>query len=61
MSKIIISDDQNTVEIDGKKYVAKKQRPCKYCSLYGDSSCFDAPCMKRDRTDKRNIIFKLQK
>lgn len=66
MSKIIISDDQNTVEMDGKKYVAKmpgsfEHIMCSECDLNKREHCYDVPCDSLERKDKRNLIFKLQK
>ena len=66
MSKIIISDDQNTVEVDGIKYVAKmpcsfEYKMCSECDLNKIEHCYDVPCDSDERKDKINLIFKLQK
>lgn len=61
MSKIIISDDQNTVEVDGKKYVASQNNHCFFCDLYDLNLCHKILCGSSQRKDKRNVIFKLQK
>lgn len=68
MSKIIISDDQNIVQVDGKKYVAEIGYNCSYCDFDGGSCCVpyekynrNIPCMPDERIDKESVIFKLQK
>lgn len=61
MSRIIISDDQNTVEVDGKKYVAVEDAMCSTCSFYESLICDFIPCYPYDRKDGQSFIFKLQK
>ena len=63
MSKIIISDDQNTVEVDGKKYMAIKNSDlsCVECDFDTVYDCSKIPCICKLRNDRTNVIFKLKK
>lgn len=55
---IKVSDDQNTVWVDGKEYVAHDCDECCTCDI--KKSCSKAPCNPRERKDNREVIFKLK-
>lgn len=59
---IKISEDENTIEVDGKKYVAEYSDTANCACLchIGLYPCMreKIPCTKRRRKDKRNVIFK---
>lgn len=59
---IKISDDENTIEVDGKVYMAEyNDTPhCACVCNIGITQCIlsEIPCGKQRRKDKRNVIFK---
>lgn len=61
-TKIKISEDENTIEVDGKTYIAE-QNDTPHCACVcniGILECMSGkvPCTKRRRKDKHNVIFK---
>lgn len=68
MQTLIISDDQNTVVYEGKKFIArkyaKKKLGCINCDLRGIWICHKIPCsseLELTRKDGKDVIFKLKK
>jgi hypothetical protein len=63
MKTIEVSEDQNTVTVDGVKYEAVKSNLCVGCAFCGQDNttteeCKHSPCMPQERKDGRNLIFK---
>ena len=68
MQTLIISDDQNTVVYEGKKFIArkdtKKKLRCINCDLRGNGICHKIPCsneLELTRKDGKDVHFKLKK
>lgn len=56
-----ISDDQNTITIDGNTFEAatSEDKFCRGCQLnHVLQYCDDIPCRSYERKDKRIVIFK---
>lgn len=68
MQTLIISDDQNTVVYEGKKFIArndtKKKSWCSNCDLRGIWICHKIPCSSISgglkRKDGKEVHFKLK-
>ena len=68
MKTLIISDDQNTVVYEGKKFIAKKgtkkNSGCSNCDLKGIFICHKIPCSSDigglTRKDGKEVHFKLK-
>ena len=68
MQTLIISDDQNTVIYEGKKFIArkdtKKKSGCSNCDLRGIWICDKIPCSSISgglkRKDGKEVHFKLK-
>jgi len=63
MKTIEVSDDQNTVVVDGVKYEAVKYINCRICAFHKlggvtTYECQESPCMSYERKDKTDIAFK---
>lgn len=68
MKALIISDDQNTVVYEGKKFIARKytmeKSGCSNCDLRGIWICHKIPCSSKiglTRKDGKDVHFKLKK
>ena len=63
MKKIEISEDQNTVTVDGVKYKAAEYTTCEDCAFVSPNNTITPPCRKTEctpsfRKDRKNVIFK---
>jgi hypothetical protein len=62
MKALIISDDQNTIEVSGRVFEAQKTNlGCNGCYFENIFCKPEIPCHITQRNDKANVIFKLKK
>ena len=62
MQTLIISDDQNTIEVNGRVLDAQRMNlGCNGCYFDRGFCKPEIPCHITQRIDKVNVIFKLKK
>ena len=62
MKALIISDDQNTIEANGRIFEAQRTNlGCNGCYFESGFCKPEIPCHITQRNDKANVIFKLKK
>jgi hypothetical protein len=62
MKALIISDDQNTIEVNGRIFEAQRTiLGCNGCYFESGFCKPEIPCHITQRNDKVNVIFKLKK